>query len=86
MEDLATDRIYRLMIAQRMKHADAGKILDEDGKVARHTAAFVTRLFDEELEHLLREMKHADAQVESRLREARRMSEEMIDRGEFDPA
>jgi hypothetical protein len=64
----------------------AGEILDEDVKVARHTAAFVRRLFDEELEHLLREMKHADVQVESRLREARRMSEEMIECGEFDPA
>jgi malate synthase len=35
MEDLATDRIYRLMIAQRMKHG-------------MHTAAEVSALFDEE--------------------------------------
>src|SRR6266436_4488126 len=32
MEDLATDRIYRLMIAQRMKHADAVEVLDENGQ------------------------------------------------------
>jgi malate synthase len=86
MEDLATDRIYRLMIAQRMKHADAVEIVGEAGKAALHTPEFVSRVFDEELERLLREMKESDAQVEARLREARRMSEEMIQRGEFDPA
>src|SRR3984893_15581023 len=31
MEDLATDRIYRLMIAQRIKHRDKVKIVDENG-------------------------------------------------------
>jgi malate synthase len=36
MEDLATDRIYRLMITQRIQHG-------------MHTAAEVARLFDEEL-------------------------------------
>jgi len=86
MEDLATDRIYRLMIAQRMKHADAVEIVDEAGNAALHTPQFVSRVFDEELERLLREMKESDAPAEARLREARRMSEEMIQRGEFDPA
>jgi malate synthase len=86
MEDLATDRIYRLMIAQRMKHADAVEIVDEAGEAVRHTPEFVSRVFDEELKRLLREMKESDAQVEARLREARRMSEEMIQRAEFDPA
>ena len=49
MEDLATDRIYRLMIAQRMKHADSVKITD-DGEEVKHTPEFVTQIFDEELE------------------------------------
>src|SRR3981189_3698437 len=31
MEDLATDRIYRLMIAQRMKHSHTVEVVDEDG-------------------------------------------------------
>jgi malate synthase len=84
MEDLATDRIYRLMIAQRVKHANAVEIVDDRGKTVRHTPRFITELFDEELERLLRETK-ADPQTESRLREARKMSEEMIRRGEFDP-
>ncbi|MEQ1473056.1 MAG: hypothetical protein ABLQ96_04505, partial [Candidatus Acidiferrum sp.] len=86
MEDLATDRIYRLMIAQRKKHADVVEIVDEEGKVVPHTAAFIAGFFDEELERLLREMKNGDAAGESRLREARKMSEEMIARGDFDPA
>src|SRR5437899_3236295 len=37
MEDLATDRIYRLMIAQRMRHGAAAEIVDGDGKIVEHT-------------------------------------------------
>ena len=87
MEDLATDRIYRLMIAQRMMHSNAIEIVDEKGKAVRHTPEFIARLFDEELDRLLGEgSKENDQAVTARLREARRMSEEMIHRGEFDPA
>jgi malate synthase len=87
MEDLATDRIYRLMIAQRTMHSDGVEIVDETGKATRHTPEFITRLFDEELERLLGESsKENDQAAAGRLREARRMSEEMIHRGEFDPA
>ncbi len=87
MEDLATDRIYRLMIAQRMAHSDTVEIVDETGKAVRHTQEFVTRLFDEELDRLLGEgSKENDQAVTARLREARRMSEAMIHSGEFNPA
>jgi malate synthase len=87
MEDLATDRIYRLMIAQRMMHLDVVKIVDETGKEVRPTSEFITRLFDEELERLLNEGSNEnDPAATARFREARRMSEEMIHRGEFDPA
>jgi malate synthase len=87
MEDLATDRIYRLIIAQRMEHSNEVEILEQDGKAVRHTEDFITRLFDEELERLIGETeKEAEPQAELRLREARRMSQEMIRRGEFDPA
>src|SRR6202795_1480162 len=55
MEDLATDRIYRLMIAQRMMHSNAIEIVDEKGKAVRHTPEFIARLFDEELDRLLGE-------------------------------
>jgi malate synthase len=70
MEDLATDRIYRLMIAQRVKHG-------------MHTAAEISRLFDEELEKLIASGKEAG--TADTLREARSIGEEMIVRGAFDP-
>jgi malate synthase len=70
MEDLATDRIYRLMIAQRYLHG-------------MHTAADITRFFDEELARLLVDPNNAK---ESKFfREARRQSEEMIRQGFHDP-
>src|SRR6195256_3070549 len=50
MEDLATDRIYRLMIAQRMKHSHTVEVVDEDGAPVRHTPEFIRVLFDEELD------------------------------------
>ena len=68
MEDLATDRIYRLMIAQRIRHG-------------LHSAADVTRFFDEELAKLLAE-NPPDPSV---FKEARVQAEEMITRGFVDP-
>src|SRR3954451_22191060 len=52
MEDLATDRIYRLMIAQRVKHSSKTPIKDESGKPVEHTPQLISRLFDEEVEKL----------------------------------
>ena len=70
MEDLATDRIYRLMIAQRTLHG-------------MHTPADVTQFFDEELARLLADPANAgEADI---FREARRESEEMIRNGFHDP-
>jgi malate synthase len=87
MEDLATDRIYRLMIAQRMRHSDKVEVFDEGGKPVRHSPELIRGLFDEELERLLGEAaKNTDPQMEATLREARRISEEMIRREEFNPA
>jgi malate synthase len=87
MEDLATDRIYRLMISQRMRHYSAAPIVDEEGRTVAHTPSFVSRLFDQELDRLLAETHSgSDPQIAARLREARRMSEEMILCGEFSPA
>ncbi|HUO16022.1 MAG TPA: hypothetical protein VMX38_13650 [Verrucomicrobiae bacterium] len=86
MEDLATDRIYRLMIAQRVLHRDFITIQDETGKAVKHTPEFITQLFDEELERLLREMpaNSSPEQVEQ-FRRAREISEAMIVNGEFNP-
>jgi malate synthase len=87
MEDLATDRIYRLMIAQRMKHSDKVEVLDGGGAPVRHTPELIRDLFDEELDRLLREnAKSNDAELATTLREARGISEEMIRRAEFNPA
>jgi malate synthase len=70
MEDLATDRIYRLMIAQRLRHG-------------MHTAAEITQFFDEELARLLVDPKNTgEAKI---FREARRQSEQMIVQGFHDP-
>jgi malate synthase len=73
MEDLATDRIYRLMIAQRARHG-------------MHSAADVTRFFDEELAKLLTEAPAKDDPAQAALfREARAQSEAMITHGHHDP-
>jgi malate synthase len=86
MEDLATDRIYRLMIAQRLEHANTVEILDDEGRPVRHSPELIRALFDEELDRLLAESsKENDSQQAATLREARGISEEMIRRAEFDP-
>jgi malate synthase len=87
MEDLATDRIYRLMIAQRMKHWRAMEILGEDGCAVPHTPEMIGHIFDEELDRLVRALPaNAPAEAAERLREARSIGEELIRRGEFTPA
>jgi malate synthase len=87
MEDLATDRIYRLMIAQRMRHRDVVEILDENGAAVLHTPEWVTRIFDEELKHVLTELP-PDAPAESieRFTQARIVSERMIVENQFNPS
>ena len=72
MEDLATDRIYRLMIAQRIRHG-------------MHTAAEVREFFDEELAKLLALPENAAPAEAARFREARDQSEAMISHGFHDP-
>jgi malate synthase len=86
MEDLATDRIYRLMIHQRIKHANAVDVFDDHGQPVPHTPALVQELFDQEMNRLLDEAQELNQQQLETLREARRLSEEMIRRGEFNPA
>jgi malate synthase len=86
MEDLATDRIYRLMIAQRILHKDTVTIVDAGGEPVRHTRELVSELFDEELNRILEELPKdtEEAAIEKYLL-ARRLSEQMIEHGEFDP-
>jgi malate synthase len=87
MEDLATDRIYRLMIAQRVRHRDLVAIHHEDGRAVKHTPELITQLFDEELDRLLRELPHGiEPEEAERFERAREISEAMIVSGEFNPA
>lgn len=86
MEDLATDRIYRLMIAQRLRHRSEVEVRDDNGQVVPHTESFVSSCFDAELERLLADASLApDERREEVLREAREISEAMIRRGWFNP-
>jgi malate synthase len=86
MEDLATDRIYRLMIAQRMRHGPAAGVTEGTESAIAHTPEFVTRLFDEELERILSELETMkDPGNAETFRRARVLSEDMILHGAFDP-
>src|SRR5882724_4950887 len=87
MEDLATDRIYRLMIAQRMKHADKVPVVDDAGKPVLHTAELITRLFDEELDKLLKNPPRPAKEpgTPETFTKARQIAEAMILSGEIDP-
>lgn len=86
MEDLATDRIYRLMIAQRMIHRGKVKVAGRNGLPVEHTPELIGHLFDEELDRILRELpSDSDPQTIENYRQARCISEEMIARQEFDP-
>jgi malate synthase len=78
-ENLATDRLRRLMLAQRVRHGvTAGGV--------RHTPELLTRLFDEELERILLDLPAATepAVIQDYMR-ARVRAEQMIARRQFDP-
>ena len=86
MEDLATDRIYRLMIAQRVRHRAVVRIVDENGQSVIHTPELITKLFDEELNRILTELSAGTpAETIAQFKQARTMSELMIVAGEFNP-
>lgn len=86
MEDLATDRIYRLMITQRIKHREPVKITDSMGNVVEHTPELITKLFDEELAKILRDLPVDEWEKEKECyQKARKISEEMITKEQHDP-
>ncbi|HKR11481.1 MAG TPA: hypothetical protein VJT15_05450 [Pyrinomonadaceae bacterium] len=81
MEDLATDRIYRLMIAQRIRHRDQLGSLS-----AGHTPEAISKMFDQELKRILGELPlDAGDSARETFRAARNISESLIRNGEFDP-
>jgi malate synthase len=80
MEDLATDRIYRLMIAQRIRHRD------RTGLAELHTPESIGNMFAEELDRILAELPAgSDESVVEKYRTARQISEHLIRNHEFDP-
>ena len=84
MEDLATDRIYRLMIAQRVRHKV--KVEGDGGKLIEHTPTLITRVFDEELARIQRDLPaEIDKKAAETLPEARRIAQEMIVQGQHSP-
>jgi malate synthase len=86
MEDLATDRIYRLMITQRIRHRETLAVMDDLGNPVNHSPKFVRELFGRELENILSELPAGtDESVIDRYREASRISESLITNEEFDP-
>ncbi|MEO5988561.1 MAG: malate synthase A [Candidatus Eisenbacteria bacterium] len=86
MEDLATDRIYRLMLTQRLRHHQVTKVEDGEGESVAHDEAFLSRCFDESLDHLIADLpKGRDAGTAQTLRQARQESEAMIHTGRHDP-
>ena len=86
MEDLATDRIYRLMIAQRMRHRGKVPIVNGEGKDVPHSQEFIRHAFNEALDRLIQQLPQGkDVGAEETLREARRISGEMIHTGRFNP-
>ena len=81
MEDLATDRIYRLMIAQRIRHRDHLGEMQE-----AHTPEAIGKMFDEELDKTLSELPpDAGELMMDKYRLARDISESLIRNAEFDP-
>ena len=85
MEDLATDRIYRLMIAQRIEHAII--VPDESGNLVVHTLELVGEMYREELAKLVIELtgapqrdRHQQFLIFAMLR-----SFAMVEEGVFDP-
>jgi malate synthase len=86
MEDLATDRIYRLMIAQRMLHRHTVAIMDGEGQRIVHTPEQVGEFFGEELNKIIRALPDdTESSGVDKYRQAREISEQLIARGEFDP-
>jgi malate synthase len=86
MEDLATDRIYRLMLAQRLEHSRVSPVTDDEGNPVVHTPELLSRLFDEELGRLIAQPPRGEIGTPETLREARRIAEAMVLNHEFDPS
>jgi hypothetical protein len=72
------------MIAQRVRHKVS--VPGEDGKPVLHSPDLVTRVFDEELAKIQKDLPaEIDRKASATLPEARRIAEEMIVQGHHSP-
>jgi malate synthase len=77
MEDLATDRIYRYIIAQRTLHKV--EVPGDGGGHVTHSPDLISQLFDEELDRLLRETsQNGETGSRDTYKQARDQSEGMV--------
>lgn len=84
MEDMATERIYRLMIAQRMRHSAVVPIMDGAAQIL-HDRACIRRLFDEKVRRATDGLSlGTDKKIIERFEAARHISEEALFAGRFD--
>jgi hypothetical protein len=61
-------------------------VVDASGQSIEHTKELVSELFDEELHRIIRELpQETDEAAVEKYVLARRLSQQMIERGEFDP-
>jgi malate synthase len=86
MEDLATDRIYRLMLAQRLEHSRVMPVVDASGDPVVHTPELLSSLFAEELDIITAQPPRGEIGTPGTLQEARRIAEAMVLNHEFDPS
>ena len=86
MEDLATDRIYRLMLAQRVKHRSSVTIVDDQGAPVPHDTALLNRVLDDVQDERIAMLAEGhDLGDAATLREARAQTGRSIENGQFDP-
>ncbi len=82
MEDLATDRIYRLMLTQRLLHSGTVPLSGDNGTQVVQGRSVLNRLYDDEVAKLIALNPPEDRAV---LVRARNASEEMILEGWHSP-
>jgi len=71
----------------RQLRGDVTRMLNDHGEPVLHTPEFVTRLFDEELKHILHELPAGSPEeATERFTQARLLSERMILTNEFNPS
>ncbi len=86
MEDMATERIYRLTLAQRVRHCETVPILDGTGVAVHHGLRALQALFDGALETIHAALPvHTPPAVYERYREARHAGEALIVGHAHDP-